>query len=272
MRAPSHERKRSSCFAFSGPSPSPPWRLAAPIAAVAACGTTAATTTIPPITGIIISSQSLVAGIGCGTGANQVYKYAAIVEFPPDAGVVSGTSQVVAVQNVFSCFSDGQFANLPASSLINVSLPFQIVIFAYNESAYLSQQATIDGDVASPQSTQTTQLTSINAANSLLIPTPTWKTTCTAPVTLNVQSVAVCGPLVPYSVAGDAGVPDGGAADASAPDDSGAADASAPDDSGAVDASFGDAGAMLDAEAGASSSDGGGDAGVGDASDANATD
>ena len=49
-------------------------------ALVAACaGTTTTATTYTPITGVLVRSDGLLTGIGCGTRDDQVFKYAAVV-------------------------------------------------------------------------------------------------------------------------------------------------------------------------------------------------
>src|ERR1700745_1041166 len=78
---------------------------------LAGCPTTDTTASYTPITGILIRSSSLVAGHGCGTGPGQIYRYAAILYYAPDAG--GGPGPVEA--GVFDCFTDGIFSNLPAT-------------------------------------------------------------------------------------------------------------------------------------------------------------
>ena len=114
----------------------------APLAViVGAC--TSSTTTLPytPITGIIIQSQSLVAGYGCGladAGSGQVYRYAAVLTYAqPEGGADAATSQLLTLTNVFDCFADGVFENLPT----NEGSTFALSIYAYDYDDYTLRAA-----------------------------------------------------------------------------------------------------------------------------------
>ena len=109
------------------------------VALTAGGACTSSTTTLPytPITGIIIRSQSLVAGYGCGTadgGPGQVYRYAAVLtQAPADGGAdASGSSGPLPLTNVFDCFTDGVFENLPTTG----GSTFDLTIYAYTAAAY----------------------------------------------------------------------------------------------------------------------------------------
>jgi len=205
---------------------------AAGAAAVASCSTTTATTTYTPITGIEIRSASLVAGFGCGEGPTQVYRYAAAVSYAsgsePDAATgggardaghtpdaeagatlaEAGLAPVVApvetrvpveqnrvpLTNIFDCFADGVFENLPSSDA--GSLTFNVTIFAYNKEKY--DEARLPPDPGCPPGvdaggcTPTSQ--PLTAAQEALAP---WTTLCTATQQAGTPVIAVCGPLVP---------------------------------------------------------------------------
>jgi hypothetical protein len=225
---------------------------------------TSATTTLPytPITGIIVRSQSLVAGFGCGTNDDQVYRYAAVLTYAPlDAGADATTSDggtgPLVLTNVFDCFTDGVFENLP---VLNGYEDFKLAIYAYSRSAYVGaglppnlgcapmQQADAAPCAASTRPLTATQL---RAA--------TWTSTCDATQQAGTPVLAVCTPLeLSGSASADASVETG--ADASpdaALDGAGAADAPAESsvggdadtdaDAGPLDGAVPDAGAGPDA-------------------------
>jgi hypothetical protein len=161
--------------------------------ALAGCPNTASTSIYTPPTGIQIDSQDLVAGVGCGPGPGQVYRYAAVVTQETDAGapfVVSG---------VFNCYSDALFTNLPSPD--GGSTTYSIGIFAYDSASfpaalggceYSPLSAGCPGDDAAVVKRYESQAT--------------WTTTCTATQFQGVPQVAQCGQLVPAAVgAGDGG-------------------------------------------------------------------
>ena len=92
------------------------------------CATSAPSTGYTPPTGIFIPAQTIVAGHGCGTGTDQVYKYAVIVSTTSDAGPAFVTS------GVFDCFTDGVFSNLPSPD--GGSVAFAVSVLAYNRSSF----------------------------------------------------------------------------------------------------------------------------------------
>ncbi len=140
--------------------------VAAPVGFVA-CGTTTAATGVTPITGILIRSDALVSGLGCGTGAGQVFKYVAAV-------ASDDAPTAYAFANAFDCFADGVFSNVPLPETGNPS--FTVRIFALNKAAYTAQSAAVDS--ADP-----------NKVGAL---EPTWTTTCHATQQANIAVLAVC--------------------------------------------------------------------------------
>ena len=157
-------------------------------------------TTITPITGIVLRSDSLVAGLGCGRSPGQVYRYAAVVTNidAPDGPRPSG---------LFDCFADGAFVNLPASP--NGNQAFRVDVLAFSASDYDTWNA--NGALVQAAANATT----------LLSFSSTWRTSCTATQQQNIVVLAVCGPLVGV----DGGVTDAGDA-GDAGDASDASDAS----------------------------------------------
>jgi hypothetical protein len=212
-------------------------------AALASCTNSSTTTTYTPITGILIQSQALVAGFGCGQGGSQVFRYAAAVSFAPaqDGGQVGldGEEAGAPVEqmdmpltNIFDCFVDGVFENLPTSDA--GSLTFTVTIYAYNMALYdkaglpasLGCPPAQDGGLCTPGTVPLTD------AQKKLAP---WTTTCIATQQSGTPVIAVCGPLeAPATEPGD------GAIDAALEAASDAASDAGP----AVDAA-GDAGATL---------------------------
>jgi hypothetical protein len=220
---------------------------------LAACPGTATTTLYTPITGLVIDSEALLSGVGCGTANNQVFKYAAVVSLAGDAGQLPG----LPVSGVFDCFNDAQFANLatPDGNLTS----YVVAIYAYNQASFpaaeLGACADLGSDAACQGEDPATVLKFADLAN--------WRTTCTATQVPGVSEVAVCGSLIPVGPVGDASVsdegidtsaPDGGSGDAAEAGD--ASDAS-PEDAGAT----GDGGTGSGTEAGSAPGDAGNEAG-----------
>jgi hypothetical protein len=219
---------------------------------LAACPGTATSTLYTPITGLVIDSEALLSGVGCGTASNQVFKYAAVVSLAGDAGQLPG----LPVSGVFDCFSDAQFANLatPDGNLTS----YVIAIYAYNQASFpaaeLGACADLGSDAACQGEDPATVLKFADLAN--------WRTTCTATQVPGVSEVAVCGSLIPVGPVGpvgdasisdeDTSAADGGTGDAA---EAGDASDAGPQDAGTT----GDGG--TGAEAGAAPSDAGNEAG-----------
>src|SRR5215472_3860391 len=83
---------------------------------------------LTPTTGIVVRSDTLVAGYGCGVGPNEVYKYVAVIVEPDASGAPNGP--VVAAQ-VYDCFADATFVSLNASD--SGSLTFDVLVYAYDK-------------------------------------------------------------------------------------------------------------------------------------------
>lgn len=185
-------------------------------AALAGCPNTASTSIYTPPTGIQIDSQTLVAGIGCGPGPGQVYRYAAVVTQVTSSGSPYVTS------GVFDCFTSALFANLPSPD--GGPTEYGIAIYAYDRAAFppafagcenVPLSAMCAGDDAAVVRRFETQAT--------------WTTSCTATEYQGVPQVAVCGSLVPADggAGGDAGETGDAVGDATE-----AGDAAAPSESG----------------------------------------
>ena len=127
---------------------------------------------LTPITGIVIRSDSLVVGKGCGTETTQVFKYVA---------TVSDSDEKLVAASTFECFADGTFTNLSPSS--SGSLDFTVRIYAYERSAWEQARSGIEGGATTDQSLKASK--------------PTWISECRATQQLDIQVLAVCSPLVP---------------------------------------------------------------------------
>jgi hypothetical protein len=197
-----------------------PWiALLLALAVAWACSGTNQTSSIPPVTGVIIRADALLGGIACGRGKDQVFKYAATVKRTtsnPDAGTTAGER---VASNVFDCFADGIFIRLTATG----NETFHIDIRAWSEAAFAQQQAeqTID-----PQNVDVTTLTRA-----------TYQTTCTATQQSDIIVLAECNTLAPTGFVPDAGVVEAEAgADAEAGTDAAAEAGNANDAGDAGDA------------------------------------
>ena len=145
-------------------------------AGVFACSGAGGGSGIPPVTGIIVRAETLTEGRGCGRAPRQIYKYAVVV-FGRDA---DNKPTDVVVGNVYDCFADGTFVELRP---VNGSFDYYLEVYAYNERSFTPVASTV---VAAG-----TDVQRLRATN------PTWTTKCTATQQPDVQSLALCNPLVP---------------------------------------------------------------------------
>jgi hypothetical protein len=202
--------------------------FAATACATIACATQSTATAYTPITGITIESSALVNGYGCGTGSDQVFRYAAVVSYAPIADAAPDAQASGATwTNIFDCFTDGVFENLPVSS--SGYQTFVVSIFAYNEKSYAA--AGLPSDLGCVPGMPTDGAIcvdgsqSVNARDKELA---SWTATCIATQQQGVPVLAICPPLGTTA--------DASAQDASAPTDAGAAGP----DADASDAGLGD--------------------------------
>lgn len=173
-------RARAACFLTACSA----LALLASGAAPLACGSSASTAILAPITGITVRAEAVTAGLGCGRANAQIFKYAVVVFGQNPAAL--GTFDTYLAGNVYDCFSDGLFVNLPATA---GNTDYRLHVYAYNAAAYgAATDATIRAAVANP--------TMLAATN------PTFTTTCSATEVPDVQALAVCQPLT----AGSGGV------------------------------------------------------------------
>lgn len=151
--------------------------LAAASVAPLSCSSSSGSDSLPPITGITVRAETLIAGRGCGRAPTQIFKYAAVV-LGRNPGDPSKFDALVA-GNVYDCFADGQFVDLPPSA---DSYEYDVQVYAYNEAAYRAAgDAEVHAATRDPSRFPRTN--------------PTLTTTCTALQIANVQTLAVCKPF-----------------------------------------------------------------------------
>jgi hypothetical protein len=196
--------------------------FAAAACATIACATTGTTTAYTPITGIVIASSALVSGYGCGAGDDQVFRYVATISFAASADAAPEAPVTgVPSTNIFDCFTDGVFENLPTSS--NGSQAFTVSVFAYNKKSY--DQASLPSDLGCVPGMAADGAVCVDGSQSVTRreeELASWTATCTATQLAGVPVLAVCPPLAAPNAAVD-----GGPRDASVPVDAGAAGADA---------------------------------------------
>lgn len=181
--------------------------IAALACAVAGCPSTATSVPYTPITGIEVRASDVTVGHGCGTGADQVYKYAAVVSYQDSGKPIAA--------GVFDCFADAIFSNLQPDDM--GSLTFNVAVYAYNAATFPSALAP-----CTPQQMQPPNSCATEDAGAVLSlgEMANWTTTCTATQPIGATQVASCCPLVPRGVpaCSDAGasVEEAGTADAPA--------------------------------------------------------
>lgn len=204
---------------------------AAGATALGACTSSTTSTTYTPITGILINSATLVAGFGCGQGRGEVYRYAAVVTFQAEDGGAGGqvTQNGTPLTNIFECWTNGVFENLPSSE--SGSLTFHVDIFAYNHDDYYNKATLLPSDLGCPPVFEGGTCTP--GASFPVTPTneaaATWTTSCTATQQAGTPVFAVCDPLALDGGAASADASRDGAADAASDASVPTADATAPD-------------------------------------------
>ena len=154
------------------------------------------------------------AGYGCGTGTGQVFRYAAVISTS-----VGDAAPAVLASNVFPCFADGLFSNLPVT--VDNQL-FSIAIYAFNQVSFPPAldctSSPCPGDDAGAIASWS------GSAN--------WTTTCTGTEIGGVTALATCAAL--QAPGGNSSASDGGS-DVGSGADSGA-DGAGGDGAGNEDA------------------------------------
>lgn len=164
--------------------------LVAMAAVVAACADSSDNGFTNPTTGILVRAESVTAGKGCGTAATNVYKYAVVV-FGYTAGPATDRASYTfpLYGNVYDCFADGEFINLPA---VAGSFTYRLEVYAFNRAAYDASRGVIEGAAGN---CATTGCTNTDASTGLPSASPTWTTVCTATQQPQVETLAFCDPL-----------------------------------------------------------------------------
>ena len=142
---------------------------------IAACTTTTSSTSVPPVTGILVRADALVARYGCGRNPGQVYRYVATVVDTNGANVAG---------QVVDCFADAWFVNLPPAA-DSGSTSYGIAVFAFDEPAFTTLNA---GGFIDASASNYGAMQQIKA---------NYTAKCTATQSENVQAIAECEPLLP---------------------------------------------------------------------------
>jgi hypothetical protein len=165
----------------------------------AGCNSTSNPESYTPITGIEIEPSSLLQGLQCGTGPNDLYQYVAVVWDDVDGGPAA---QPLA-SNVFDCFATGLFENLPTAD--GGPQEYFLRIFGYSQ-ALLPANLMCPGGLALGGGVCPAEDGSVAAA---VAGKAQWMTTCSATQQPGVPVIAVCQPLEPVEAVVPA-MPDGG--------------------------------------------------------------
>jgi hypothetical protein len=157
-----------------------------------------------PITGVVIHSQDLVAGHGCGMGPGQVYAYVAVLS-------QQNMPDVPEVSTVVNCYTDGVLSNLgydagahPAPDA--AMFAYYLHIYAYDYASFppsLACTPPIANGVCPGDNPDATTLAAQSGGEAGIPPRypPTWTTTCTANEYAGEPMLANCKPLEPTAAA-----------------------------------------------------------------------
>ena len=151
------------------------------IAGSAACTTDTAIVGVTPVTGVLVRSNALVTGIGCGTGDARIFEYVAVVTSQDGSSAWAGA---------YPCYADAIFVNLPFADAGQPTV-FDVAIFAYSKAAFDAfpvEEKAMEIGIPLSDATRTT-IASLEAAS-------TWTTDCSATQQPNVEVLADCQPLV----------------------------------------------------------------------------
>jgi hypothetical protein len=162
---------------------SPLGAAAAALGAFTGCTSSPTATLYTPLTGIQIPASAIVAGHGCGTRPDQVYKYAAAIAHATSDG---GAPGMPFTSGVFDCFADAIFSNLPVETGID---PYQITIYAYNQCSFPEGLQCSPGATSCPGDDA--------GALQPFETSATWTSTCSATQFLGSTAIAACPTLEP---------------------------------------------------------------------------
>jgi hypothetical protein len=180
---------------------------AAAIVAVPACSNVDAGG-VTPITGVLVLSDTLTAGHGCGTGDDQIFEYATIISIATSPQVPASFAGTYVTGGTTKCFTNATFVDVCTYN--SGDSAYDLSIYAFNEKEW---NATLEPDGGS---TVTDQINQANVKNAPLLtatssscaaaelaivtqakvsPGAGWTTTCTAAEQLNAPVTAACAPL-----------------------------------------------------------------------------
>lgn len=230
---------------------------AAACASLTACPGTATPTVYAPPPGVTLHLGDVLGSLRCGTGPDEVYKYTVVVSHSVDGG----PSGAPLYSNVWDCFSDAVFDNLPPAPE-GGSTTFFLRIYAFSYAGALAAQASFlgagdagaDGSVdgafwcqggLGPGGT-TCPFQDAGTASTLGV-SAQWRASCTATEPSGAPISAFCGPLETVGASSDDAAAEaaadatGDAVEASVDSGEAAAPDSSPSDS-SMDASTSETG------------------------------
>jgi hypothetical protein len=209
------------------------------VGTVVACQQSASPAAYVPFTGVTLQLSAVLGQLQCGTAANEVYKYTAVVWY---AGRDGGPLGAPIASDVWDCFTEGVLENLP-SNTDGGGDSFFLRVFAYSYAGTLAAtigeggqgvQGTGDGAVSASvwcpgglgPNGEPCPLQDASFADALG-GAAQWSTTCEATETEGAPVTAICGPLALVAPAEALGTSD---AASDAPSDAPAEAASAASD------------------------------------------
>lgn len=163
-----------------------------------------------PITGVVVRSQDLVAGHGCGMGPGQVYAYVVVLS-------QQNAKDFPEISTVVSCYTDAVLSNLPYDAGLNPApdaamFAYDLTIYAYNYASFPPELACTPPLISSRcpgDNPDAATLPATGVGDGGIPPRypPTWTTTCTASEYAGEPMLANCKPLEPTAASGatDAG-------------------------------------------------------------------
>ncbi len=200
--------------------------VAAGVGVVVGCPGTAAPAPYTPYTGVTLDLASALGGLRCGTGPGQLFKYSAVVwhaspDGGPPASLISGGSEggdassnaeaTPIASDVWDCFADGIFENLPATAAGDDS--FYVEVFGYSTATTLPGAFT---EAGAPSAVWCPGgLGPGGQACPFQVPSfaveagaqAQWRTTCLATEAESEPVTASCAPLAPFTPDGAVDAP-----------------------------------------------------------------
>ncbi|MDP9034347.1 MAG: hypothetical protein M3O50_06040 [Myxococcota bacterium] len=109
--------------------------------ALGGCPSSTTSSSSAVVTGVEILAETVAGSHGCGKGAGQVYRYTAVVYHggTSDGSTAVTASDAAIASNLFECYADGLFSNLPASD--SGSALYVVRVYAYGYAAFQKNAA-----------------------------------------------------------------------------------------------------------------------------------